>query len=524
MKRALLLLLLLTALARSVSADHPVRTWTSTDGRTIEASLVQADRTVAILKLKNGHEATVPLERLSESDRRHLEDLRKTGGNLRIGTMPAESKIDATVAIEGGPKTYTTPNFTFECETEVTKAFIGEAARVFEGTLEAVRSLPLGLDPKPAAGETRFSTRFLERNTFNSEYQRIRKEDSPPSTPTSSPIPGGTGTFTPVPFTGTAYVGNVAGVYLPRRKEVLVPYSSLGVNMSGSKVSLRKSSDTSTLIHEVTHQVMHDWLLVTPLWVGEGLAEYLSAVPYQNGRFEFKNAATGLKETLLQDFGIKEGEAVRIFRPHLLLTSTYASWTGVPGDYLSAMMVIYYFIHLDQPEKPCASLAAYLGLLKDSQSEAEKFISEYNRVLKDFEETRLAYNREVDAFNAALAAFKAEVDAYNERVRTYNTQVGKGVPVDQRIEVGKAPDQPMPPKELVVPELLKKNAGARPTDFLAKIKESALPALLRGRDGEALDEALVAAYGAMGIKVELSDSRTTRMVNLPFVPVLPVNP
>jgi hypothetical protein len=497
MKRAFLLLLLLAAGARTFGAEHSVRIWTSSDGRTIEASLVQADRTIAILRLKNGHEATVPLERLSESDRRHLEDFRKTGGNLRIGTMPVESKIDTTVTIEGGPKTFTTPNFTFDCEREVTKAFISEAARVFEGTLEAVRSLPLGLDPKPAEGETRFRTQFLDRSTFETEFNREREGEKESSV--------GNGPAPTLPGRGTANVANVAGVYLPIRREVLVPFTSLGVSMNGSKVTLRKSSDTSTLIHEVTHQVMHDWLVATPLWVGEGLAEYLSMVPYQNGRFEFRNASSGLKETLLEDYRIGDGETVAIHRPHQFIEASNAQWSGVSGDYLSALMVTYFFIHLDQPAKPCASLAAYLNLLKESQAETEAFIGDYNRAVREFEEKRLAYNREVDAYNRALGLFKSEVDAYNRRVDAYNAQVRNGVPVGQRTGVGEEPVEPVPPRELVVPEILRKNEGGSAVDFLGRIKESALPALLRGRDGNALDLAVVETFAAMGIRVVLHD-------------------
>jgi hypothetical protein len=105
------------------------------------------------------------------------------------------------------------------------------------------------------------------------------------------------------------------------------------------------------LIHEVTHQVMHEWLPVMPLWLGEGLAEYLSAVPYQNGRFEFKNSVAGLKESLLEDYRISEGREVTIYRPHELVDLSNAGWSGVSMDYLSAMMLTYYFVHLDQPEK-----------------------------------------------------------------------------------------------------------------------------------------------------------------------------
>jgi len=502
MNRLFLLLLLLNAPALTVLAEHPVRVWKSSDGKAIEASLIQADRTAVILKLRNGREATVPLERLSEEDRKHVADLMTTGRNLRVGTMPAETKIDPNLPAEGGPKTYTTAHFTFECETEVTKAFISEASRVFEGTLEAVRALPLGLDPKPAEGETRFRTLFLERGTFESEFNKNRAE-------AEAANPGDGETVAP-PGAGTNNVANVAGVYIPKRKEVLVPYTSLGVSMSGSKVSLRRSSDTSTLIHEVTHQVMHEWLPVMPLWLGEGLAEYLSAVPYQNGRFEFKNSVAGLKESLREDYRIDEGEEVLIYRPHELVDLPNAGWSGVSLDYLSAMMLTYYFVHLDQPEKPCATLASYLSLLGQSKEDVENHISEHNRAVKEFEAKRLAFNEQVGKYNASLTTFKAEVDAYNGRVDTYNNQVRSGVPEGERVKVGEEPVPPTPPTELVVPEILKANDG-QPVDFLAKMKDAARPALFRGRGNEQLDEEVIAAFAGIGIQVAFRSAPQRQM-------------
>jgi hypothetical protein len=406
MNRLFLLLLLLNAPALTVLAEHPVRVWKSSDGKAIEASLIQADRTAVILKLRNGREATVPLERLSDAgSATRRRSCRDRAAVFVSGRCRTETKIDPNLPAEGGPKTYTTAHFTFECETEVTKAFISEASRVFEGTLEAVRALPLGLDPKPAEGETRFRTLFLERGTFEMEFNKNRAE--------SEAKPPGDGETVAPPGAGTANVANVAGVYIPKRKEVLVPYTSLGVSMSGSKVSLRRSSDTSTLIHEVTHQVMHEWLPVMPLWLGEGLAEYLSAVPYQNGRFEFKNSVAGLKESLLEDYRISEGREVTIYRPHELVDLSNAGWSGVSMDYLSAMMLTYYFVHLDQPEKPCATLAGYLSLLGQSKEDVENHISEHNRAVKEFEAKRLAFNEQVGKYNASLTTFKAEVDAYN---------------------------------------------------------------------------------------------------------------
>jgi hypothetical protein len=59
---------------------------------------------------------------------------------------------------------------------------------------------------------------------------------------------------------------------------------------------------------------------------------------------------------------------------------------------------------------------------------------------------------------------------------------------------------PTPPTELVVPEILKANDG-QPVDFLAKMKETARPALFRGRGNEQLDQEVMAAFAGIGIQV-----------------------
>lgn len=483
MKPCLLVCLCLLGLALSARGEHPLRTWTSSDGRTLEASLLHADRQAVTLKLRTGREAVVPLDRLSEADRAYLDGLNATGQTIKLGAMPAETKIDPNVTVEGGPRSFVTPHFAFDSERGVTKAFIGEAARVFEGTLAAVAALPLGIVPKPAEGETRFRTRFLDRATFEQEFLSLQGNG-----PSVGP--------------GMLSVQNVAGVYIPGKKEVLVPFTSLGVTTSGSQISLRKSSDTSTLIHEITHQVMHDWLPMLPLWLTEGLAEYLSAVPYQNGRFEFKNAAQGLRESLQEDHGIGEGRPVSMPSPSAMIEAGNGMWRGGTEDYLAGMMLVYYFIHLDQPEKPCAALASYIHLLGQSRADTERFIADYNAAVRAFEEKRKVYNAAIESYNAAVATYKAAVAAYNGRVTQYNEQVRAGVPEPERVKVGEEPVPPVAPEPIEVPAILKENANdGQPVDVLAIIQKQAKPALYRDRDAATLDEAVRAAYEKMGIAV-----------------------
>ncbi len=474
------LLVVWLALASVASGQYrETRTWTSNDGRTLEGSLLHADGDTVRLRLSDGREFDVPLDRLGEKDREYVAAMRSTGRTLAFRPMPGETKIDPQIEVEGGPRNFVTPHFEFGTDHGVSKSFISEAARVFEGTLHAVASLPLGIEPKPAQGAQRFRTLFLDRSTFEREIAEVM-----------TGVPQNPGSI-------------VAGIYIPKRQEVLVPFSSLETGRSGSQITLRRTSDTSTLIHEIVHQVMHDWLALTPVWFSEGLAEYVAAVPYQNGRFEFRNAPKGLRETLESQYGIREGMAVPMIHPADFLEMRSADWRGSQDDYRSAMLLVYYFMHLDQPDKPGAALAGYLHLLEQGRDETENFIADHNRLVDEFEKKRLAYNEAVDRYNADLVRYRAEVDAYNERVTAYNRQLEVKTPAEELIEVGEEPKAPAPPERPEIPEQLRDNSAGGTIDMAVMMHNTARPALVRDRDLDQLGDAVAEALKQAGIPVRM---------------------
>lgn len=464
----LILGFVLGPLARS---EHPLREWTSSDGRSISAQLIHADAETVILRLRNGREASVEIEQLSEEDRAYVQDLRSQGLALQFGEIPEETQIDQNVDVKEAEDGFRTPNFRFQSESDVTPAFISEASRVFEGTLHAIDQLPLGLAPQPPEGLEFFQSLFMTRGTFDEELRDIEMHT----------VPGQT----------------VAGVYISKRKEILVPYTSMGTTTSGSKISLRRTSDTSTLIHEITHQVMHDWLPIAPLWLSEGFAEYVAMIPYQNGRFEFRNAERGLKEVMEERY---RGQSLRIIHPGTLIDARQDDWEGLIAEYFASMLLTYYFIHFDRGGQGEA-LAAYLHLIQQGRQDAESFVTEYNKEVDAFEKRRLAFNETVKAYNEAVTAYRAEIDAYNKRVDEFNEQLRGGVPEEERVKLGEIPQPPTPPSELEVPEMLKNNPQTGPIDLFAVSNVKGRPALYRGRDAEALAADMKAAFATIGIEL-----------------------
>lgn len=487
-------------LGASLSAEE-LRTWTSVDGKQLSASLVHADSTNVIFKMKGGREAKVPLSRLVEEDREFIAERLKVGKAFEIQPMPDETQAPRELDVEGGPRIFQTPHFQFETDQDVLRGFIAEAARVYEGTYHALNGLPLGLKFGPPEGDTHFRGRFMN----DSEFSAIANETM-----------------------GTRPGQRVVGLYLGKEKELLVPYSSLGAVRKGTRLSLRKSSDTSTLIHEIVHQVMHEWLPVIPTWFSEGMAEYISAVPYQNGRFEFSNAERGLKETLEEQHRITGSvEGVKrpseYFEPYLVSDAKWKAedekeegngpdlssvvpagrpadpdgWTGLVSEYRDSMLTVYFFMHLYDQRNPGAPVGAYLRMVDSSLGDTAKV----REAMDQFEEKRLAYNAEVERFNAELRAFQKEVDAYNERVRMHNEQIEKGLPKEERVVVGEIPTEPEPPKDLIVPEEMEAARVGGVINLPAMVKRASLPGMLQGRDLSHLDDEMQEAYGKIGIEI-----------------------
>ena len=453
------------------------RTWTSNDGRTLQGQLVSATNGNVVIKIQGGQRYEFPLTRLSETDQQYVNELSAKGLTVKVGTMPTETRIPTQVKVEGGPEIFTTEHFEFHADEKLSKAFISEAARVYEGTYQALSELPVGLKMRPPEGMNRFRGLFLNRDAFEKELA---------IQPTLVPI-GGSRTV-------------VAGVYVPKRKELLVPYSSLGARNNGSQKTLRKSSDTSTLVHEVVHQVMHDYLPLMPLWFVEGFAEYLNAVPYQNGRFEFKNLERGLKAHLEKKYNHLGGSIQMRHPEDIMIHLTKEFRFGTMDGYRDSMLLFTYLMHFDRPSAVGAPVAAFLNVYDVENFNPQKFIDDYNAAVKKYNSDRGAYNEDVDRYNKELADYRRKFAEANERIDDINAAIQRGIPEDRLPKQLPEPKPPTPPGELVLPAILKDNPNG-PTDVFASIHERAAKVITRDRTPEEIGEKLKQAYAGIGIDI-----------------------
>ncbi|MDF1826180.1 MAG: hypothetical protein P1U68_16155 [Verrucomicrobiales bacterium] len=474
------------------------RVWKSADGRELEATFVRRVDEAVILELTSGREAIVPFERLSTSDQDWVLNHQGGGAMYQAALLPEETQAPTEIAVSGGPDLYFTPHFSFQTDEDVSPAFISEAARIYEGSYLALSLLPHGLLFSPAEGKAHFEGSFMDDRRFD-EIAREKLKT----------IPG----------------QQVVGLYLGDEKRLLVPYSSLGAERLGSRLTLRKRSDTTTLVHEIVHQVMHRYLPVLPTWFSEGMAEYLSAVPYQNGRFEFRNAERGLKKRLGEAYQVERHRIVGVTRPSLFLAGAAGSggsrssrsnqsstgrsitvpvvpsgaWTGAVKEYRDALLMVYYFMHLDRLEEQGRPIGEYLYLTDRAMGEADLLLE----TMAGYEADRIAYNGKVQQFNEALDAYQLAVQSYNERVQRYNEEVRNGVPERDRLKVGSPPVEPERPERPELPSALREWAGeGSRIDLVALVQERAGSALLQGRSLSEIDLLLKNAYESIGIEIK----------------------
>ncbi len=296
-----------------------MHTWTSTDGRKIEAAYVAMEGDSVKVRMANGSTFAVPLERLTAADQSFAKSQGAPATGSEPGTPAASKTWPRTVSLEEKPAVtvvkedaethqfiYRSPHYEFQCDSKLGANVVREFGRMFEATWLINCMLPLDLKPRPERLREIFLARLF---TNGSDYLEA----------------GG--------------IKGSAGVYMTSNKALMVPLSSLGVQMVGSRVSLAESAarDNATLIHEITHQMMNHWLGILPTWYVEGSAEYVCMLDYNsNGRFSL----IGLNRQLQNFTGWRGGggKGFTMIDLEELMTIEFDRWAAGPLGWARAAL------------------------------------------------------------------------------------------------------------------------------------------------------------------------------------------
>jgi hypothetical protein len=333
--------------------DAAVRPWKDAQGRIIQAAFVSATADGVTLRLADGKEHQLPLTRLCVEDQAFVKRQSAAPAPATAtaqGTKPAvtaaslsrvpvekrtwpENVVVPTKSIEiqvveenpaARKCVYRSEAFEFTSQAKLAGSVMKEVARTFEATKALVSSLPWGVVCRPPEGFERYQAALYE----------TRKD-----------------------YIAAGGPENSGGVYMGGEKIFRVPFPSIGLKLLGKTYAKDENYDGGTLIHEITHQVMDDYLTFLPVWVIEGTAEYTEMLPYNAGKFRADAHKNGLREHI-QEMQ-KRGYAVDIGNLEEHMTMKRATWSGIAdisnkkmGElYFRSVLVVYFFCHLDGDKK-----------------------------------------------------------------------------------------------------------------------------------------------------------------------------
>jgi hypothetical protein len=319
--RSYVILFLLASIGLTGALASEARIWTDLQGRAITATLLEVEGDQVVILRDDGMRFSIPLSTFSEADREYVRRwASENRAPQQAGPWPTRVQVQTPrveIVEERSPHfIYRTEHFEFRSDVRLTRTLVAEFGRIFEATFEAVEAIPLGLVAAPAEGG------FYITRLFSSvqEYQRA----------------GGT--------------PGSAGVYKPATREVLVAFEYLGVRRTSSGFTFDRHADSGTLIHEITHQLMHDWLRKLPVWLIEGTAVYMQLIPYDRGAFQFQRI--DLVQAAQQRGRAAGGSILPV---EALLGVDHRGWKEhlgmrqdlVARNYFSAWVLTYYFFHMD---------------------------------------------------------------------------------------------------------------------------------------------------------------------------------
>ena len=194
----------------------------------------------------------------------------------------------------GTPSIYRSRHFEFQTPVKLGQNAMREICRTFESTHELVQQLPWGIQPLPEAGMPFFKAQLFQTRA---EY-----------------IASGAPTWS-------------AGIYLRKEHAFRIPFDQVGLIGHGNEWFLRGSINNEVISHEVTHQIMHEYLDYLPVWFAEGTADYVASIPYNSGRFNLAAAFDGLRHQRAKEGGVtKERRGSFTYTK----TSRRPNWVGVP--------------------------------------------------------------------------------------------------------------------------------------------------------------------------------------------------
>ncbi len=431
--------------------------WKTADGRSVHGNFVSSDETTLIVETPEGDQVPLRRDQLVPEDARFLAVLEEYREDIGLPRWPASVRNQDPIRLKGGPTTYRTRHFQITAG-DVEPGELTRLATVMEDTLAAISGIPTGLDLKPPAPAAFYRVRIMDRPSFDRAFAEVGMSLTVPSE-------------------------KVRGAYIAGKRELWLP-----VDFGEARLA----SLVPTVIHEVCHQTMHDWLPLLPVWFLEGFAEYMAAIPYAERTFHFDRALAGLKETLQTRYRTPLGD-IAIDHPARML-SPKASWDNEIEDYIAAMLLVYYLIHLDGG----GSGESFVRTIREIASVRE----EADELMSDIQEIADQYNSRVARYREQIIAYREALDKAQSELRSGRRAFIRSAG-DGRVVIAGTPALPEPPAAPGIAPIEEISREREKTiNLISTVQRKAVLALLGGRNVEEFAAQMRAAYRRQGIGIE----------------------
>jgi hypothetical protein len=253
------------------------------------------------------------------------EEIRTTAAEVAVPervSASAESLATLELVSEdaaGAAYVYQTASFEFRSGEKLAGSVMKEIARTFEATRELVGVLPWSIDCRSPAPQERYRAALYPTRD---EYIRNGGPE------------------------------NSGGVYSTGDKIFKVPFPSLGLEKRGKSWFRDGNFSNDTLVHEITHQLMHEQIPRMPIWAIEGTAEYTSMLPFRAGTFRTDGHKNAFKEYIGRR--MKQGVPDNLGSLARHMGLSHEAWHREALQpmaqrrlYALSALLVYYFSHLD---------------------------------------------------------------------------------------------------------------------------------------------------------------------------------
>ena len=320
----------------------PPRTWTTTEGKTFQATLVGVQGTQVTVRLGNGQLAAIGLPRLSPEDQAYVQGLAKPAGGA-AGSAPAATArspianrvwpqtvevdsraIEVSVVSEDPANqkcVYRSRNFEFTTQDKIAPSMMKELARTFEATRSLIEALPWGVHPKPPSGSAFFVARLF---TTREDYIAA----------------GGTSTS--------------GAMFKSSDGSFLVPFKSLGLEQRGKTWAKSAKFNDNLVVLEISKQMLFGSYSYLPQWVWQGAPEYAGLLPDNAGVIRADAHERGVKEFIKHwgDHGIAPGDAGPVYELMQLPNEVWSQRMLADDKnrlrlQINSGLLVYYFCRLD---------------------------------------------------------------------------------------------------------------------------------------------------------------------------------